>query len=73
MGPRSRFGVLGLRRSLPACDASRFDVAMFFYPHAAVYGALRLTVRSTSGYKNKFVKPSALVFGCVSVAKGCVS
>jgi hypothetical protein len=28
IGPRSRFGVLGLRRSFPACDASRLDVVM---------------------------------------------
>lgn len=28
MGPRSRFGVFELRRSLPACDAVRFDVAI---------------------------------------------
>ena len=28
IGPRSRFGVLGLRRSLPACDASRLDVVI---------------------------------------------
>jgi hypothetical protein len=28
IGPRSRFGVAGLRRSLPACDAVFFEVAM---------------------------------------------
>ncbi len=32
IGPRSRFGVLGLRKSLPACDASRFDVVMLLFP-----------------------------------------
>lgn len=28
IGPRSRFGVLGFRKSLPACEASRLDVVM---------------------------------------------
>jgi hypothetical protein len=30
IGPRSRTGVLGLRKSLPACEASRFDVVIIF-------------------------------------------
>ena len=32
IGPRSRFGVLGLRKSFPACDASRLDVVIVFSP-----------------------------------------
>jgi hypothetical protein len=31
IGPRSRFGVLGLRKSFPACDASLLDVVMPFF------------------------------------------
>jgi len=30
IGPRSRFGVFGLRKSFPACDASRLDVVIVF-------------------------------------------
>jgi hypothetical protein len=30
IGPRSRFGVFGLRKSLPACDASLLDVVILF-------------------------------------------
>jgi hypothetical protein len=44
IGPRSRFGVFGFRKSLPACDASRFEVVMvvFSFP-AALCGSLWLT------------------------------
>jgi hypothetical protein len=30
IGPRSRFGVFGLRKSFPACDASLLDVVILF-------------------------------------------
>jgi hypothetical protein len=39
IGPRSRFGVLGLRKSLPACDASRFEVVIRFVPFLVVLRA----------------------------------
>jgi hypothetical protein len=42
MGPRSRLGVLGLRKSFPACDASLREVVISFLLFALV-GSLWLT------------------------------
>lgn len=42
MGPRSRFGVLGLRKSFPACEASLREVVIFSLLFAVV-GSLWLT------------------------------
>lgn len=64
MGPRSRFGVLGLRKSLPACDASRFDVLMFFPSCYIVDGSLRLTGGPQRLYK-ACCTTNALDSGCV--------
>lgn len=36
IGPRSRFGVLGFRKSLPACEAVFFDVGMGYFSFGPV-------------------------------------
>ena len=44
IGPRSRFGVLGLRKSLPACDASFLEVLILLFSFVSI-----LQVRAVIG------------------------